>query len=189
MPRASAADAALTFEAILDEATEVFARSGFQNASLDAIARASGVTRGAVYHHFTDKLGLLQAVVRAGHERVAASVVARADAAAEDPRAALRAGCHAFVNAITDDPAAHVLLVEGPAVLGWSRWRALDASASMRELRDAVDAVTGGKDAEALTHLLSGAMNEGVLWIVEAAGAADARAALHRGLDRLIDSL
>lgn len=189
MPRASAAEAALTFEAILDQATEAFVRSGFQGASLDAIARAAGVTRGAVYHHFADKLGLFRAVVRAGHARVAASVVARADAEADDPRAALRAGCHAFVDAITDDPAARILLVEGPAVLGWSQWRDLDASASMRELREAVGVVTGGEDAEALTHLLSGAMNEGVLWIVDAADTKDARAALHRSLDRLIDSL
>ncbi len=189
MPRASAADAALTYETILGRATEAFARSGFQGASLDAIARAAGVTRGAVYHHFTDKHGLLRAVVRAGHERVAATVVARADAEGDDPRAALRAGCHAFVDAITEDPAAHVLLVEGPAALGWSQWRALDASASMRELREAVEVVTGGKDAEALTHLLSGAMNEGVLWVVETSGAADVRASLHRSLDRLVDSL
>lgn len=188
MPRASAADAAATFDAILEAATDAFTQSGFRNASLGAIARAAGVTRGAVYHHFTDKLGLFQAVVRAGHERVAAFVVARADARADDPRAALRAGCHAFVDGITTDPAAHVLLVEGPAVLGWSQWRALDASASMKELREAVETVTG-RDAEAMTHLLSGAMNEGAIWLVETSGDAGARRAIHRGLDTVIDAL
>lgn len=189
MPRASAADAAQTSRAILRAATEAFIRAGFQGASVGEIAAAAGVTRGAVYHHYADKLGLLRAVVQEGHERVAAAVVARADEHAVDPRAALRAGCHAFVDGITDDPAARVLLVEGPAALGWSQWRALDASASMRELREAVDAVSGGDDVEALTHLLSGAMNEGVLWLVEASGGADARAAVHRSLDRLIDAL
>lgn len=189
MPRASAADAALTFDAILDAATVAFIRSGFAGASVDQIARAAGVTRGAVYHHFTDKLGLFAAVVRAGHERVAAFVVARADEQADDPRAALRAGCHAFVDGIADDPAARLLLVDGPAVLGWSQWRALDASASMKELRDAVEAVIGDDDAEAMTHLLSGAMNEGVLWLGEAGGNADARAAVFRSLDRMIDAL
>ena len=188
MPRASAADAALTAESILRAATEAFSQ-GYQGASVGQIAEAAGVTRGAVHHHFSDKIGLFEAVVRAGHERVAAAVVARADVESEHPRAALRAGCHAFVDAITEDPAARVLLVEGPAVLGWSKWRALDASTSMRELREAVDTVTQSGHAQALTHLLSGAMNEGVLWIVETPEDADARASVHRALDQLIDAL
>ncbi|MCJ1707307.1 TetR/AcrR family transcriptional regulator [Microbacterium sp. VKM Ac-2923] len=189
MPRASAADAALTFDAILRAGTDAFTRSGFAETAVADVASAAGVTRGAVYHHFGDKLGLLRAVVQAGHQRVASFVVARADAQSADARASLRAGCHAFVDGITDDSAARVLLVEGPAALGWSQWRALDASASMRELRDAVEAVTGAGDAAALTHLLSGAMNEGVLWLVETSGDSDARAAVHRALDRLIDAI
>ncbi|MDF2991576.1 MAG: TetR family transcriptional regulator [Microbacterium sp.] len=189
MPRASAADAALTAESILHAATEAFAQSGYQGASVGQIAAAAGVTRGAVHHHFSDKLGLFEAVVRAGHERVAAAVVTRADVESADPRAALRAGCHAFVDAITDDAAARVLLIEGPAVLGWATWRALDASTSMKELREAVETITDAAQAEALTHLLSGAMNEGVLWLVETHADSDARASVHRALDRLIDAL
>lgn len=188
MPRASAADAAATYDAILAAATDAFTRSGFHSVSLNDVAATAGVTRGAVYHHFTDKLGLFRAVVQAGHERVAAFVVARADAQGDDPRAALRAGCHAFVDGITEDPAARVLLIDGPAVLGWAQWRALDASASMKELREAVESVTGG-DGEAMTRLLSGAMNEGAVWLLEDSAGPDATRALHRGLDTLIDAL
>ncbi|MDQ1083341.1 MULTISPECIES: TetR/AcrR family transcriptional regulator [Microbacterium] len=188
VPRASAADAALTADSILRAATDAFAEAGYQRASVGQIAGAAGVTRGAVHHHFSDKLGLFQAVVRAGHERVAAAIVARASTQSADPRAALRAGCHAFVDAITGDAAARILLVEGPAVLGWSTWRALDASTSMKELQEAVQEVTDG-DALALTRLLSGAMNEGVLWLIETPENADARASVHRALDRLIDAL
>ena len=188
LPRASAADAALTFDAILRAATSSFIQSGFQGASVDQIAKTAGVTRGAVYHHFTDKLGLLRAVVEAGHQRVAAVIVARADVQSADPREALRAGCHAFVDSITDDAAARVLLVEGPAVLGWSQWRAIDASTSMRELREAVEALVQSDDVEAFTHLLSGAMNEGVLWLIETPDNPKARASVHLALDRLIDA-
>lgn len=188
MPRASAADAARTFDSILDAATAAFTSAGFQSASLNEIAKVAGVTRGAVYHHFTDKTGLLEAVVKAGHERVASFVVARADAEVGDARASLRAGCHAFVDGITEDPAARVLLIEGPAALGWTKWRALDDSASVKELREAVEAVNP-EDAEAMTHLLSGAMNEGVLWLVDNPGSTDARSALRRSLDKLIDTL
>ncbi|MGL4339897.1 MAG: TetR/AcrR family transcriptional regulator [Rhodoglobus sp.] len=189
MPRASAANAALTFNAILSTATEMFNQDGFHGVSVGQIATAAGVTRGAVYHYFTDKLGLLNAVVHAGHQRVAASVVARADAQATDSLSALRAGCHAFVDGITEDAAARILLIEGPAVLGWAQWRALDASTSMTELREAITTVADSEDIEALTHLLSGAMNEGVLWLMERAGDPLARASVHRALDTLIDAL
>lgn len=74
-------------------------------------------------------------------------------------------------------------------MLGWATWRALDASTSMKELREAIETITDVAQAEALTHLLSGAMNEGVLWLVETPADADARASVHRALDRLIDAL
>ena len=53
MPRASAADAAETAHRILDVATAHFAEHGYAAASVDELARAAGVTRGAVYHHYT----------------------------------------------------------------------------------------------------------------------------------------
>ncbi|QEW01650.1 TetR/AcrR family transcriptional regulator [Microbacterium lushaniae] len=187
MPRASAADAARTAHRILDAALERFTAEGYAAASVDDIARAAGVTRGAVYHHYTDKRGLLRAAARAGHERVASAVVRRAEGES-DPAEQLRAGCHAFVDSITTDAAARLLLIEAPAVLGWSEWRGLDAAASVAELRDAVAQVAPASEVEALTQLLSGAMNEGALWVMERDRHPQARAALHRSLDRLIDA-
>ncbi len=188
MPRASAADAARTAQRILDAALERFTSDGYAAASVDDIAHAAGVTRGAVYHHYADKRGLLRAAARAGHERVAAAIVRRAEGETE-PAEQLRAGSHAFVDSITTDAAARLLLIEAPAVLGWSEWRGLDAAASVAELREAVALVAPASDVEALTQLLSGAMNEGALWLMERGGDAEARAALHRSLDRLIDAV
>lgn len=55
----TAADAALTRQAIREAAIAVFSEHGWSGATFQSIAVAAGVTRGAVYHHFTDKTQLL----------------------------------------------------------------------------------------------------------------------------------
>ena len=57
--RRTAADAALTREAITRAALRRFARDGWDGCSLVDVARGAGVTRGAVYHHFSGKMDLL----------------------------------------------------------------------------------------------------------------------------------
>lgn len=61
--RRTAADAALTREAITRAALHRFARDGWDGCSLVDVARGAGVTRGAVYHHFSGKMDLLTAVL------------------------------------------------------------------------------------------------------------------------------
>lgn len=63
MARKTAEEAAKTRDAVIDAALQVFAEKGFAGAQLDDIASRAGVTRGAVYHHFTDKTDLLQVVL------------------------------------------------------------------------------------------------------------------------------
>lgn len=63
-----------------------------------------------------------------------------------------------------------ILLIDGPAVLGWDEWRALDDASSGRHLREALEAVIDDgviapQPVGPLTHLLSGAMNEAALWL------------------------
>jgi AcrR family transcriptional regulator len=187
MPRTTAAVAAETSRRVLDTARAVFAAEGFAAASLDDIARRAGVTRGAVYHHYDGKAGLFRAVAEVAQAEVAGRIVAAAEANA-DPVAQLRAGCHGFLDAITDGDTARLLLVEAPAALGWEAWRELDAAAGARELREALDTADVA-DAEATAHLLNGAMNEAALWLVERPGDEAARTAAHTALDRLLDAV
>lgn len=188
MPRMTAAESAKTADRILQVAVARFSTDGYTGASLDDIARDAGVTRGAVYHHYRDKPGLLRAAVLEGHTRVAAYVVDRAEAHS-DPADQLRAGCHAFIEAITGTDTARLLLLEAPAALGWATWRELDAATSGRELHDAIAALPGTRDVDSLTQLLSGAMNEAALWLVDRSGDPETRAAVHRSLDLLLTAV
>src|SRR5690554_1484180 len=109
MARASAADAALTAQAILAVGSKAFAERGYADVSLDEVAASASVTRGAVYHHYGSKRGLFAAVASALQGDVASAVVAGAQNAGAGADAQLRAGSHAFLDAVTTGAAARVL--------------------------------------------------------------------------------
>ena len=48
--------------AILDAAGNLFSGQGFAATSVDAVAAAAGVAKGAVYHHFASKEAIFEAV-------------------------------------------------------------------------------------------------------------------------------
>lgn len=189
MPRASAADAARTAERILEVATERFAAHGYSDVSVDDIANDAGVTRGAVYHHCRNKRGLFDAVAAALQTRVATAVAAAADAAPAAAFEQLRAGSHAFLDAITSDPFVRILLVDAPAVVGWQEWRRLDDENSASHLRDALrDIHVDEALVDATAAHLSGAMNEAALWVAQQKDRRRALARAHEALDRLLSA-
>jgi AcrR family transcriptional regulator len=185
MPRASAADAAATARRVLDVASAHFAEHGYAAASVDDIARAADVTRGAVYHHYTSKPLLFAAVAAAEQQLVADAILAATENS--QPDSALHDGSHAFLDAITRGEAARVLLVDGPTVLSWDDWRRFDAAGPAATLREGL-AEAGITPAlqGALTAALSGAMNELALWLSERQTDAAARAQAHDALDLLL---
>jgi len=78
--RRTKAEAEQTREAILTAAVEVFLERGVTRATLDEIARAARVTRGAIYWHFRDKLEIFLALERRANlpnEELGATLKAR----------------------------------------------------------------------------------------------------------------
>jgi AcrR family transcriptional regulator len=169
VPRRSKADSEATAEAVLTAAYADFGARGYAAVRIDDVAAAAGVTRGAVYHHYTDKPGLFAPVVARAHARVGLAVAEAADAM-EDPWESFVAGCHAFLTACTDDAHRRIVLVDAPAVLGWDAWRAQDAEHAGRHLVEALEALDEAgllavASLPAAAALLSGAMNEAALWV------------------------
>lgn len=62
MVRKTKAEAELTRQQIIDAAREVFAHKGVSRSTIDHVAKAAGVTRGAVYWHFENKEALFHAM-------------------------------------------------------------------------------------------------------------------------------
>jgi AcrR family transcriptional regulator len=111
-----------TRAALLEEATRLFAERGYAATSLEDVASASQVTRGAVYHHFASKQALFEAVLDAQEARAVSRILAAAAGAAGPWEAAQRA-TEAFLDHCCDPVYARLCWVEGPAALGWHRWR------------------------------------------------------------------
>ncbi|WP_211588952.1 TetR/AcrR family transcriptional regulator [Allorhizocola rhizosphaerae] len=181
-----------TRQALITVGRRLFATRGYAAVGLTEIVTAAGVTKGALYHHFGSKADLFRAVLEQVQQEVGQRVAQAADAQPE-PWAQLIAGCHAFLAASRDPELQQIMLIDGPAVLGWTEWRAMDETNSARHLADAlntlVDAGTLPRQPVApLTHLLSGAMNEAALWLATSTrprDLTDTQAALTRMLESL----
>lgn len=111
-----------TRAALLATAAEMFAAGGFARTSLDEIATATQVTRGAVYHHFENKAALFEAVLESLEMRTAQLVV-EAATQAPDPWQAAMAGLDAFLDQCCEPIYGKLCWHEGPVALGWSRWK------------------------------------------------------------------
>jgi AcrR family transcriptional regulator len=110
-----------TRAALLEQATLLFAARGYAATSLEDVAAAIGVTRGAVYHHFAGKQALFEAVLDEQGTRALAEISAVATDA--DPRAASLAALDAYLDKCCDPVYGRLVWQEGPMVLGWHRWR------------------------------------------------------------------
>lgn len=173
MARTTRAESEATRARILAIAAALFTEKGYTGVALDEVAVAAQVTRGAVYHHFTSKLGLFEAV-HARVQRAVAEEIDRRTTGIADPGQALEVGCRAFLSASVSAEFRRVLLLDGPAVLGWATWRSLDAANSGSLLEEVLTELQAAgrltvSSTRAAAVLLSGAMNEAALWIADAA--------------------
>ncbi len=179
---------------IVEIATGLFARAGYDATSIETVLAKSGTSRGALYHHFKDKAALFEAVLEAQEASIGATLRA-ASVGISDPLAAMRAGGDAWLSLSHDTAVRQIVLIDAPAVLGWQKWREIDArfgfgliKAGLKNLSKA-----GRLDAamvEPLSHVLLASMMELALVVARAenptAANKSARAALHALIDRLL---
>jgi len=153
-----------TQAAIVKTAKRIFGERGFAAATMDDIAAGARVAKGAIYHHFPTKEALFEAVF----EQVSRELVTEIDGitrAERDVLAAMAAGTQAYFAACSKSATGQIILRDGPAVLGWERWREIDArhfgGKFPRALAAAMDAsLIARQPVEPLARLLLGAVTE-----------------------------
>lgn len=182
-----------TRAALLAAARRRFARRGYDAVTAEEIARAAGVTRATLYYQFRDKGELFRAVCEE-LERECSERIAVAAAPLTDPWQQVRAGCSAALDTYLDPAYQRIMVRDAPAVLGWTRWRALLARYGRGLLREGVRrAMEQGsverRPLEPLVHLITGAINEAGLAIAHAKDPRAARAQLGSALDRLLEGV
>lgn len=153
---------------LIAAARTLFARDGYSATGTEAILEGAGVARGALYHHFSDKADLFEAVCRDLSIEAAAAIEAAVDESA-NPYDSLECGSIAWIEFMAEPEARRILVVEAPGVLGWERWNALDRDLSFRSLQEGIQVASAAGEIrfaagpEALAIVLNGAMNAIVL--------------------------
>lgn len=119
---------------VLDAAIACFSAEGYGATSLTDIGRYANVTRGAVYHHFDNKLVLFEEVITEQLQH-AVSTISEATTG-DDPAARALSALVAFLDLCTTEPFRTVVIEQGPIALGWQRWRELDMSYTLQLIAD-----------------------------------------------------
>ncbi|MBY3120919.1 TetR/AcrR family transcriptional regulator [Rhizobium laguerreae] len=149
-------------------ARRTFAEKGYSAASMDELTADVGLTRGALYHNFGDKRGLLAAVVDQIDTEMAVRAQEIGARAGNDWQGLLAEGA-AYIEMALNPEVQRIVLLDGPAVLGDpSQWpsqnNCLQVTRSTVE-RLISQGILKPLDPEAAARLLSGAALNAALWI------------------------
>jgi AcrR family transcriptional regulator len=184
-----------TRQRLVAAARTMFAERGYAGVGTEEIAQAAGVTRGALYHQFRDKTDLFAAVAETAQAEVAHRITGGAQADGPvDPMTALHAGVRRFLEACADPAVERILLLDGPAVLGWQAWRNLSDSYGLGLLQHGLQAAMDAgaispQPVVPLAHVLIGALDECALYVARATDPAAAREQCTAVLAQLLDGL
>ena len=156
-----------TIAAILRAARTSFGKRGFATTTIDQIAAESGVAKGAVYHHFASKEELFTAVLEAVQADVAQAPIPAAAARLTDPLDQIAAGVLRYLLATSESNTRRILLIDGPIVVGWQKWREIDARIFGAGAKAAIALALGSNvktpKVDAIVHLLMGSVTEAAL--------------------------
>lgn len=151
---------------LIASARQAFARLGYARTSMDDLTAEAGLTRGALYHHFGDKQGLLAAVV----EQIDSEMDERLEAVSAqiaNPWEAFHERCRAYLHMALEPEIQRIVLQDARAVLGErlpTQEHCIDTLSALLEqlLQDQVIAAVAPR---ALARLINGSLVEAALWI------------------------
>ena len=131
---------ASTRRALVDAAEGLFTEHGYAATSLDAIVAEARVTKGALYHHYSGKQALFEAVF----ERVESAGAASIEASLQghrDPWQKALSGLHAFLEVVRQPSYSRIVIQDGPSVLGYERFREQEERSTFANVLEIVRSV------------------------------------------------
>jgi AcrR family transcriptional regulator len=177
---------------LVSAARKAFGTIGYADASMDELTAAAGLTRGALYHHFGGKKGLLEAVIAEidAEMNQRLRVVARKG---PDAWSGFRDECTAYIEMALEPEIQRIVLRDGPAVLG-DPWNWPTQSECIRSMTESLGGLAEAGviirvDAEAAARLISGATLHASQWIAHAPDPAEASGKAIAAFNALLDGL
>lgn len=186
---------AATRAALVGAARELFGARGYADVGTEEVARAAGVSRGALYHQFADKAELFAAVFEQVEEGLVERIGAVLGAGgATDPVGALGAGVSAWLDASAEPQVQRIVLLDAPSVLGWERFREIGMRYALGLVETVlVSAMEAGqltpRPSRPLAHVLIGALDEAALYVARAPDPVAARREVEATLQALVSGL
>lgn len=121
--RTQAERTAATRTALIAAGRRLFAEHGYAGVGTEALTHEAGVSRGALYHQFGDKTELFACVLADVEASVTARLAASIPPGATDLVEIMTASMEAWLDACESPEVQRIVLIDGPSVLGWIRWR------------------------------------------------------------------
>jgi len=169
MVRRTRADMQETRATLLATARKVFSEEGYAATSMDELTAQAGLTRGALYHHFGDKRGLLAAVVAQIDEEMDTRLFSISNAA-KDPWEGFCNRCRAYLEMAMEAEYQRIVLRDARAVLGGATPESQQhcVESMRRQLQELVRQGTLVQvDAQVLASLIYGSLAEAAFWIAD----------------------
>lgn len=154
--------AAMTRAAVLENARDLFVEHGFEATSVDDIARRAEVSKGAVYHHFSDKKLLFAELFSDVQQAAMQVVVAAAENADGNGERAVESA-RAFLRSYLADEEARTILRQAPSVLSQDRMREIDERIALPFVRDLLERLEASGQLQPVPIAATARMIFGVL--------------------------
>jgi AcrR family transcriptional regulator len=184
-----------TRAALIAAARKLFAERGYHNVGIREFAAEAGLTRGALYHHFGDKESLFLAVYDAIQRDMMGEAARRhREPGRPDHWTQLRRDLQIALDDMRRPDVQQIKLIDAPAVLGWVRWRELEAQYGLGAITKAVEkSIEAGlirpQPVRALALMISASFNEAALFIAHSDRPDQARREAGEALDALLAGL
>lgn len=194
--RTQADRTATTRAALIAAGRRLFAEPGFARIGTEAIVSAADVSRGALYHHFGDKTELFAAVLEQVEREVAEELSTALREADPDGDfvAAMTGTVEVWLDACERPEVQRIVLLDGPSVLGWIRWREICQPYILGLVEAALTrAIAGGAvdplPVKPLAHALLAVADEAALFVASATDKDAARRDMVTIAQRIVRSL
>ncbi len=180
--------------ALFAAARESFGRLGYHATGTNDLVASVSATRGVLYHHFADKKDLFTKVA----SDVARELSRRSAGVMALPgtnRERIIEGLKRYLHLIAASPEAQrILLIDGPSVMGWEDWQALQSRIILPGMVEALrllmeDGVMDPRPPEPLARLILAALNDAAMSIAHAAESAAVQDEISDALIMLFEGL
>lgn len=184
-----------TRAALLAAGRDWFGRVGFHATTTTDLVATASVTRGALYHHFADKEALFAVLARQVAEEMAVDARQAVRARQTSTWDQLIHGLETYLGIIAANPEIQrIWLLDGPAVLGWERWRTIQTEVFLSGLVHGMRLMMNEgtilpQEPEPLANLILAALNDAALMIAHAPQPQATRATVTKALMSLVGGL